>query len=68
MFQKMLKSFFVHFGVLNVSNDTKHTVFFFVWFHKMVSPQNGETLGGSPPPPILSDAANPWFKNKRISL
>ena len=25
-------------------------------YHKMVSPQNGDTRGGPPPPPPLSDA------------
>ena len=54
MFQKMFKIIFVHFGVLNISNDVKHiVVFFFVWYHKMVSPQKEDTRSGPPP---FSDA------------
>ena len=56
--------------MLSVSNDVKHIVvsFLFNCYHKMVSPQNGDTRGGPPPPPV-SDATvhSNMLKNKQAN-
>ena len=51
-----LKYFLVRSSVQNISNNVKHVLlsFLFDWYHKMVSPQNGDTRRGPPRP--LSDA------------
>ena len=66
-FQRCFKSFLVHFSVLSIFDDVKHIVYFFIlfdWYHKMVSPQNDDTMGAPPPPSNVTAAAALCIKLK----